>query len=409
MRRIKFSILIIIHCAHLIIAQNTVNLQQCLDSAKLNNYTLKGESILLEYQKILSKTNWNIGKTNIAVQYGQYNGVFNDNALHISQNFLNPAYYLQQKNIYDSEYRLQELSYSLEKKNLEITLLKLFYDLVINNEKIKLIKELDSILLQCQNKVRIQKEMGDIDIMEKEMINRWYQENNIQLKALIFEKQKQLLLLELLTQIKPISDILYNEIKLPSDLNLKDTSEAIHQHLSIQIETQKQLVQYNKVKLEKSKLLPDFFISYSNQSLRGWGTDNIYYPSSHRFQFIQAGLEIPVFIQSFSNKIKAEKKLLNYHQIQTQFQKQKHTFNIQKTISEYKNLINITENYEKNILPGSDKIKEYALNNYLKGNIHFTQFSLLINQSINTKINYLNYVFALNQSIIDLKYYLSTY
>jgi len=50
------------------------------------------------------------------------------------------------------------------------------------------------------------------------------------------------------------------------------------------------------IKVEKAKLLPDLSLGLFSTSIKGTGPDNVYYPSSHRFQSVQIGVGI-LFLQ----------------------------------------------------------------------------------------------------------------
>lgn len=95
-----------------------VNYQMCLDSALKKNASLEMKKILSDYQKELTQTGWNINKTSLQMQYGQYNSIYNDNGFTIQQNLNFPGVYQQQKKILQKDWQLAELETELEKKNL---------------------------------------------------------------------------------------------------------------------------------------------------------------------------------------------------------------------------------------------------------------------------------------------------
>jgi len=61
--------------------------------------------------------------------------------------------------------------------------------------------------------------------------------------------------------------------------------------------------------LEKAKLLPDWNIAYTNQSVMGWQLDKAhvehYYGAGDRFSTVQVGVGIPIFMKAQRARIRA--------------------------------------------------------------------------------------------------------
>lgn len=387
---------------HTMQAQYIVKYSMCIDSATKNNLLIQSQKSIAEYQKELIHTGWNINKTSFQIQQGQYNGVYNDNAVSIQQNLLFPSTYHYQKQIFKSEWNIAQLQTELEKRNIKYTTAKLFYDIIIHSEKIKLLKKMDSVYTENLKLIEYQYEKGNISRLEKDALSNTIYQNQLLITESIKEKQKMILILELLTRIKPIQDIDYQNIKATYSLSID--SSSITKHPALLISEQNINKQNLKIKLEQSKLFPDVFFNYTNQSLTGWGTDNVYYPPSKRFQYILVGIELPVFASSFTHKIQAEKKLFNYTNYQYQWQKDYLSSELQKLIIEYRTYQKMIEEYENKILPNAYQISYVASLNFQKGNINFIEWAHYIQQSFDTQINYLNYIQIYNHTIFQIQY-----
>lgn len=384
-----------------------VNYQMCIDSALKKNATLQKQKIIADYQKELIKTGWNIGKTTLQLQYGQYNGIYNDNAFQIQQNFNFPSVYQQQKKILHTEWYIAELEAELEKKNLQTTVGKLFYDIVVLNEKIRLLQSMDSIYQQNLRMLDIQFQKGNISSLEKNALGNVFMENQFALSEIIHQKQRYLLLLQILTGIKPIKDIIYEKALVNSE-TFTVQMYSFEDHPLLLIDKEKIHRQNHKVKLEKLKLLPEIFLGYTNQSLMGWGTDNVYYPISRRFQYFQVGIDVPLFFSTYTRKINAEQKLIRYYDVQYAFNKEVISSEYNKLYQQYQLYSNILKQYESTVLPNAKNIRITATFNYLKGNISYTEWANYITQSVKSENDYLNYVQLFNHTIFDMYYYLQT-
>lgn len=399
---ISSIVLLIFITTHISKGQIIVNYPMCIDSALKNNHQLKMQNIISEYQKELINTNWNLNKTNIQLQYGQYNSAYTDNAIHIQQTINFPANYIYQKQIFTTEWNIAELRKELEKKNIKSTVGKLFYDIIILSEKLKLLGYLDSIYQESIKLFELTFKAGNISELEKNILVNHSYENKMKLLEFENEKKKLIVLLQLLTQINDIKDIEYQEIS--ASINLSDTIN-IESHPSVLIAKENILYRLKKYQIEKTKILPDINLGYVNQTLTGFGYDNTYYLPSRRFQYIYAGIELPVFFSSYKNKIRAEKKLIQYAYEQYEWEKNLNTSQLQKLLNDFKTNKKIIEQYELNLLSNTDKIIYSSNLNYQKGNIGFLEWINYITQSIQTKNNYLYYIQQQNQIIFELNQY----
>ncbi|GAB4452688.1 MAG: hypothetical protein OHK0036_14650 [Bacteroidia bacterium] len=380
-----------------------VNLQMCIDSALKYHPQIQAQKILTEYHQALVNTAFNIPKTDFNFQIGQYNSIYQDNALHFQQSLLNPFTYVQQKKLFQSEVNIAALNTELQKKNIKNIVAKLFYDIAVFNEKIQLLQKQDSILKLAEKILQLKFDKGDISITEKSILQNMIYQNQVQLYEAQNEKLKQVILLQILTNIKNIQDIEYTSLSIP--FNLQDLSSTPTTHLQLQILNENILLQKHKVKLEQSQLLPDFNIGYTSQTLTGWGSDNIYYPKSQRFQYFNIGIQLPIFFHSFKNKISAEKKLIHYNELQMEWQKNQFNYQVQSLLLDFKYYQNILNQYQTQLLPNAQNIIKTAQINYEKGNINFLEWSNYIQQALQIQMDYLNYIQNKNHTISDILYY----
>ena len=188
-----------------------------------------------------------------------------------------------------------------------------------------------------------------------------------------------------------------------NDVAISDTMVVKQHPLISQLKQNEQLYKA-KYKLERSKLLPDLFFSYNNMSMKGYGADERLYTTSTRFQSFQAGIGIPLFFSSQRSKISASKigndiaqnnYLAGVKTLQTEY--------LQALLSYNKNL-QATSYYENTALKNADIILNTANKQYNNGDINYLEWTILVNQSIGLKGEYIDQVKNLNQSIIQLNY-----
>jgi len=156
--------------------------------------------------------------------------------------------------------------------------------------------------------------------------------------------------------------------------------------------------------LEKSKLLPNLNLGYSNQSIQGNGNDNKFYLPSYRFQSVQFGVGIPLFFGSQKAKINSSKTLEliteNNYQIGLQAMKTEY----QAAYKQYQTQLQAVKYFEDNALQNASTITKTANDQFANGDINYLEWTMLINNAISIQSNYADAVKDLNQSIIQLNF-----
>jgi cobalt-zinc-cadmium resistance protein CzcA len=134
------------------------------------------------------------------------------------------------------------------------------------------------------------------------------------------------------------------------------------------------------------------------------GPDNIYYTSSKRFQSFQAGVGIPLFFGSQKAKI----NVLKIHQQIADNNLVSNTalfqLNFKKAYQAYLTSVDMVDYYENKGIKNAEETINAATEQYRNGNINYLEWVVLTNQAVNIKVEYMNAVSKLNNSIIELNY-----
>ena len=179
---------------------------------------------------------------------------------------------------------------------------------------------------------------------------------------------------------------------------------AITKHPQLQVLQQQKNIMLVNTKLEKSRLLPNLNLGYSNQSIQGNGADNILYPSSARFNSFQFGIGVPIFFGSQKAKISSSKTLEliseNNYQIGLQTLKSEY----QTAFKQYQTQSATVKYFETTALQNANTITKTATQQFTNGDINYLDWTMLINNATAIKSNYADAVKQLNQTIIQLNY-----
>jgi cobalt-zinc-cadmium resistance protein CzcA len=381
-------------------AQIHLTLNAAIDSALKNNLSIQNEQLNATYNKKLKGTAIDVPQTNIIGEYGQINSYYNDTKIGISQSIKFPTVYAKQKLILDEEWKSSLLTVSVKQIELKRRVTQVFYELVYLQEKEKLLQHADSIYIQFLKNAELRLSKGESDILERTTAATQSGQVNQQLKQVQQDYQ--------ITQLEFQLLLNSNNQFIPDEKNRKmetipsaDTS-LLRQNPSLTLLKQQEKISFSKYKLEKSKLLPDLFISYSNMSMRGFGADERLYNTATRFQSIQAGIGIPLFFGAQKYRIGALKinqqiaennYLIGMNALQLEYQ---------QTLLIYKKNLQIVTYYEDTALKNADIIINTANKQFSNGAINYLEWVLLMNQAITIQSDYIEAIKSYNQNIIQI-------
>lgn len=405
---IAYCYLPIVYCLLLIAncqfanAQNTINLPAALDSALKNNLNVKNEKLKADYQKKLISTGANIPQTMVNAEYGQINSIYTDTRFGIFQSLSFPSVYSYQKSALKSLWKSSNISVAIKEVELKKQVRQAFYSYLYLLQKQKLLQSNDSMYIGFLTKATARFKSGEINVLEQATAENQRTQISIQLNQLNTDMELLLMQFQLLLNTS-ISYIPSAENFKIDNSNVAD-SNVIGNHPTIKLLQQQKQYSLVNTRLEKARLLPELTFAYSNMSIKGVGADNIDYAYDKRFQAAQIGLGIPLFFKSFNAKIDASKleQLMAENSLKTETNLMNAEWN--KTNAQYSNYFKTINIYESKTLNNAQLIIETANKQFANGDINYIEWVMLTNQAIAIKNEYLNGVYNLNESIIQLNY-----
>jgi cobalt-zinc-cadmium resistance protein CzcA len=294
------------------------------------------------------------------------------------------------------------MSVALKEVELKKQVRQTFYSYLYLLQKQKLLQSNDSMYIGFLTKAIARFKSGESNVLEFTTAENQRAQISIQLNQLNTDLELLLMQFQLLLN----TSISY----IPSDDNFKmdnsntADSNVIENHPTIKLLQQQKQYSLVNTRLEKARLLPELTLAYSNMSIKGVGADNIAYDYEKRFQAAQIGLGIPLFFRSFNAKIGASKleQLMAENRLKTETNMMNAEWN--KTNAQYSNYLKIITIYESNTLNNAQLIIETANKQFANGDINYIEWVMLTNQAIAIKNEYLNGVYNLNETIIQLNY-----
>ena len=367
-----------------------------------NNLNVKNEKLKADYQKKLISTGANIPQTMVNAEYGQINSIYTDTRFGIVQNLNFPSVYSNQKSALISLWKSSNINVALKEVELKKQVRQAFYSYLYLLQKQKLLQSNDSMYIGFLTKATARFKSGESNVLEYTTAENQRAQISIQLNQI--NTDMELLLMQFQLLLNTSNSYIPNAENFKIDNSNIADSNVIENHPSIKLlQQQKQYFLVN-TRLEKARLLPELTLAYSNMSIRGIGADNIDYAYEKRFQAAQIGLGIPLFFRSFNAKIGASKleQLMAENRLKTETNMMNAEWN--KTNAQYSNYLKTITIYESNTLNNAQLIIETANKQFTNGDINYIEWVMLTNQAIAIKNEYLNGVYNLNESIIQLNY-----
>jgi cobalt-zinc-cadmium resistance protein CzcA len=393
----KLSVLLILISLGSFQAQENITYDQALEKAFQQNGTLKNSKLISEYQEKLKSSYLDIPQLEVTGGFGQIQGEETDNSFGISQRFSFPTVYSKRKQMLDAEWGASVINQNLTKAQLTKEVTDVFYRVLVLQEKKKVLLYISQLYHNFAEKAGLRLKKGEANILEESTAEIQNEQMNVQLNTLDNDLNMTKLQLQLLLQseypYQPVAD------RPVMDISLQSSEEAVKQHPELQALQQQIKVGEAEVQLEKSKLLPELLIGYTNQSMK-----NI---NNNRFNSVQVGVGIPLFTKGQRALAKAARAKIEISE--NQFHRKEIEFKnrLRQQLSNYINQQKIIENYEQKQLPKSEIILKTAQKQMEVGEIDYLNWVILVNQAVKTKADYIDQLERLNQIGAELNFLIS--
>lgn len=383
-----------------------INLQEAIQMALDSNLNIRSSVYSVEVQEALKGAAWDIGKTNVDLEYGQLNSNTKDNSYSVSQSFAFPTVYSNQNKLADAGITSSEWQLKIAQLETATQVKRVYWQLAYIYSKQKLLTYQDSLFSVFRRAAELRAKVGETNKLEMITARSQSLEIKNQLQQLIAEKgilNRQLqTLLNVGFNLHPADTVLRCIDFSPDTTRFSSSANPSMGFMTQQIE-----VSQLERKLEVSRTLPDFNIGYSSQTMQGSqeinGVPRNFGPGD-RFNGIHAGIAIPLWIKPSASKIKAAKIKEQIAKTDAEYYTKSLQGNYKSMIDEYKKYQSSVNYYEKQAIPEANLIIDQASRSYKAGALDYLDYVLSLGRALNIKQNYLDALNNCNQTIINIEY-----
>jgi len=384
-----------------------LTLAQVIDSAMQNNQGLQSQQLNIQASIQMKKSFFELPKTNVNFQLGQYNSINRDKALQISQSIAFPTYYSAKNNLFKTELQGEEFQQQANITDIKAQVSALFYKLLyLQNARIQLIS-LDSFYQDFVLASTLRYKTGETSLLEKTSAESKAGQLSLVLRRNQLDLATTYNSLKALMSIEKDFDIASNGNFEPLALSKSFDTALIAGNSSLKVFYHQALIAEQNSKLETASLLPDFNIGYFNQSLIGIqnidGTE-MYFDGSKRFQGINLGFTVP--LNFFSSRAKVKSLDLKRDALFKEAENEKLVIQAQLKNAFEQYYQNYTEYnyYKKTALPNAKIIINSAKAGFRSGEIGYQEYLLALQTATEVQLNYLQSINQINQTITYINF-----
>lgn len=385
--------------------KRVLTLDSAVSIALQQNLQIHAANLSVTQARVLQRSAFDLPKTEVTVTQDPTSGGNMDNAIGITQNIAWPGLYKNQQKLLNQQTVLAERTGNLTRAEIIKNVRSAYYAFLLNREMLRVLRYQDSIYTGFIHKAEVRYKTGETSNLELISARNKYQEVQVaKIGAEADLKSNELFLQQLLNIAEPLELV---ADKLPILLNISADSLDVKQNPQAGIDQQYVEVAQARVKVEKSKSMPDFKIGYNQQLvIPGFNPADISrtYSPGTRIAGIQLGVAVPIFRRSNNARVKAEELSGRIAQTNYAYSKVKLNSQYQQEVQQYQKFRQLAGYYTSGGLKQADEQIRITQVSFNLGEIGYMEYIQNISGAIQTKLTYLETISRLNQSAIQIQF-----
>jgi heavy metal efflux system protein len=382
-----------------------VDLQQSLQMALDSNLSVRAAGYSVNVEKAMKGASWDIPKTSVEGQYGQFNSFQKDNSFSISQEFSFPTLYMSQNKLAKANIRSSELQLQISRLDIATQVKEVYWQLAYLYSKRDLLQYQDSLYSGFLRAAELRAKAGETNRLEMITARSQRMEAQNQLQQvradIVIYRQKLQTLVNSATEIIPADTVIR---RLPfvaaTDSSItKNNPSAVFYRQQTEVSRLEQ-------KVESNGFAPDITIGYFSQTMIGEqdvdGVPRTFGPGN-RFTGVQAGITVPLWFGPTASRSKAAKIRQLVSQTHSESYDKMLSGAYKNLLGEYSKYLSSVEYYEKQAVPEADLIIGQTTKSYRSGAMDYMDYTVNLNRALTIRQNYLDALNSYNQTVISIE------
>jgi len=391
-------------------ARDTLTEAMAMKLAAENNNRLLASELRLNAADARKGGAFELPKTQVTGQYGNFNSPEKDNALEISQSIPFPTVFGARAKNYEAERKGAEIQRDISVADLRKDVRLAYHKIRYLQQRQKQLLRLDSLFEQFIAAAQLRYQAGESG----------------QLAIPVAETKRgevQLLVRENEAELRNVRKLLLTLINdgqkwtMPNNVpftplplwEMLDTS-ATSQHPLVRQYTQAAEIALGSKRLEVANTLPDFSVGYGNQSLAGIydiGGLSRRYGHEKRFSYVNFGINIPLTFGASRSRIRGLDYEAEAAKAEARNQSQLLEARVEQEFTDYGLARERYRYLAEEALPNAEKLLQGAELGYRIGELSYIEYLNALQVVTDTELSHLQAIDAVNQSVIRIQYYLN--
>jgi outer membrane protein TolC len=386
-----------------------ITMEKAVQLALQQNKGLQSAAMTTDYYRALVKTSGELPKTELRLQYGQYNSyAWQDNHISLTQVIPFPSTFSAKKQLAGAQVEKSQWEKAGTQNELIYQVRQAYVQLLYLREREKLLVQQDSLFSVFARSADLRYRSGESRMLEKTAAEGRVQEarNGISQN----EADMNICMARLQSLLGSNEPLEITETMIPAanrQTGIVPDSVAVMSNPYLQSLKQEITITARQKKVYSTAISPDITVGYFNQSLIGTqvssGSTKLA-TGSDRFQGFQLGLALPLWFGPLKAKVNAEEKKqkaanLNYENnrmlMQSRYLQAVQQFNKQQNNIIY---------YNNTALPNAELILKQSRQAYGSGEIGYAEHFLNMEQALGIRQGYLQTLHDAEQAALYIEY-----
>lgn len=387
-----------------------ISLDEAVQTALKNNLGIKSAEYQIEYFKQLKKTGSDIGKLSAVWMHGQYNSIYKDNNLTLSQTIPFPTTISNQIQLGKEQVIGAQQNLVAQQNSLAFEVKSAYYLLLYQGALKKLFLSQDSLYSDFAKASALRYKTGESNLLEKTTAETQLMDLQNQLRQNEADIRISGAHLQALLKSETIVEASdeFGKRSVPSELE----PTLIQNNPSLKLMNQEVNINQQYKRIERSRVMPDLIIGGFSQSLTGVQNINgqdIFYSRSKQFTGFELGLAIPLWVRPNLARAKAASFQEEISRKNAQHFETTLSGNFQQALRELDKNVSNTSYYETSALQNATLLLSHAKKAFRGGEIGYIEYLQALKNSIAIRSNYVMAVYQYNLSVIKLEFLLGKF
>jgi cobalt-zinc-cadmium resistance protein CzcA len=400
-RRVAAAILMLTLGTTAAQAQIQVDLSAALDSAMRGNHSLESARLRAAQAAALIRTGRDVPPTSVTLDYGQYNSIYMDNRIGVTQAFRFPSYYTAQQDALRAAARGAEEESRLRALELRVMIQRSFYRLLVLEELQRVLNESLAVQEQFTQVIESRVNAGKGNAMDLLLARNALNELSTEIARNALELMQERERLRVWMNVR--------ELPYPasssSRMDMPVMTDQAVMHPLLAMESQRVTQAAMRERTERRAALPELELGFYSTSITGTGADDVRYSSGDRFNAFYAGLGIPLFYGAQRARIAGA--ALEVQIAESQLNQTQLMFLSEKVMAsqELAQSAQLLGRYDEGALRDAEEMKALAAQQLENGAISYTEWAFAVQQSLRMYREYYSTLERWNNAAIHIQFY----